>query len=175
MANKAYIGIDPGSKGFIALHSDDIIQFWSLADNDYYKISDILKEIKTAYPNVMCVMESVHALYGSSAKATFSFGEINGLLKGLLIANKIPYSLVEPKKWQAEIWDNKDIVASYKKVTIRGKETTKKEINTKLTSLNSAKRLYPHIDFRKTDRCKNFDDNKVDSLLLATYALRKNL
>lgn len=173
--NRAYLGIDVGSKGFITLNTNNELKFFSIKDNDYYQLSNILFDIKSKYPNVVCVMEEVHALFGSSAKSTFSFGEINGLLKGLLIANKIPYHLVQPKKWQSEIWENKDLVVTYKDVTIKGKVVKKKEINTKQTSLNAAKRIFPNIDFRKTERCKIFDDNKVDSLLISEYGRRKNL
>lgn len=172
---RVYIGIDVGSKGFITFINNGVFEFYSIADNDFYRLGDILSGIKAKHPNVVCVMEEIHALYNSAAKSTFSFGEINGLLKGLLIANKIPYHLVPPKKWQSEIWENKDMVVTYKDIVIRGKATKKKEVNTKQTSINAAKRLFPNIDFRKNERCKNIDDNKVDSLLIAEYGRRLNL
>jgi hypothetical protein len=62
-----------------------------------------------------------------------------------------------------------------KKITIKGKETIRKEVDTKNTSYNAARRLFPNIDFRKSERCKSFDDNKVDATLIAEYARRKNL
>lgn len=175
MTSRCYIGIDVGSKGFITLNTGDELRFFSIADNDSYQLSDILHSIKEEFPNVVCAMEEIHAIFGSSAKATFAFGEINGLLKGLLIANKIPYHLIPPKTWQKEVWKNKDMVISYKNVVIKGKETSKKEINTKQTSFNAAKRIFPTVDLRKNERCKNYDDNKVDSLLLSEYGRRKNL
>lgn len=175
MNDRVYLGIDVGSKGFITLNTGREFKFFPIADNDAYQLSNILNEIKTLYPNVVCIMEEIHALYNSAAKATFSFGEINGLLKGLLIANKIPYHLVPPKKWQSEMWDNKDMIVTYKQITIRGKTVNKKEVNTKQTSFNAAKRIFPEVDFRKTERCKNYDDNKVDSVLLSEYGRRKNL
>jgi hypothetical protein len=169
---RVYLGIDPGSKGFITLMSDEGIEFFSIEDNDFYKLGDILHDIKERYSDVVCVMEEVHAIFGSSAKGTFNFGEINGLLKGLLIANKIPYHLIQPKIWQKEIWDNKDMVYLYK-MSKDGKK--KKVVNTKPTSFNAAKRLFPNVDFRKTTRCKKDDDNKIDSLLICEYGRRKNL
>lgn len=175
MENRVYLGIDVGSKGFITLNTGSEFKFYSIADNDIYQLSDIFRDIKNEYPNVVCVMELIHAIFGSSAKATFAFGEINGILKGLLMANKIPYHLVPPKTWQKEMWDNKDLVVSYKTIKVKGKDVSKKEINTKQTSINAAKRIFPNIDLRKTERCKNYDDNKVDSLLLAEYGRRKNL
>lgn len=173
--SRVYMGIDPGSKGFITVMHDTGMMFFSIEDNDFYRIGDIFAEIKELFPNVVCVMEEVHAIFGSAAKSTFSFGEINGLLKGLLIANKIPYHLVQPKKWQSEIWDFKDMVVTYKDVLVKDKVVRKKEVNTKQTSFNAVKRIFPNVDLRKNERCKKSDDNKVDSLLIAEYARRKNL
>lgn len=175
MNKRVYMGIDPGAKGFITLMSDDGMEFFSIEDNDFYKLGDILHDIKERYSDVVGIMEEVHAIFGSSAKGTFNFGEINGLLKGLLIANKIPYHLVQPKTWQKEIWDNKDIVATYKTITVKGKFVNKKDVNTKASSLNAAKRIFPNVDFRKTTRCQKEDDNKIDSLLICEYGRRKNL
>lgn len=41
-------------------------------------------KIRAEYDDITCVMEQIHAIFGSSAKATFSFGEINGVLLILL-------------------------------------------------------------------------------------------
>lgn len=170
---KAIIGIDPGSKGYITLSyyneekNKNEYKFFSLIDNSPQKLGVILKDIKYMFNEVIAVMEEVHAIFGSSSKATFSFGQILGLLKGLLIANGIPYNLVQPKEWQSEIWINED------KKYIYNKEG-KKKINTKGTSLNAAIRLFPNIDLKRTPACKKPDDNKVDSLLICEYARRKN-
>ena len=91
------------------------------------------------------------------------------------MANNIPYHLVQPKEWQSVIWINSDIVATIKEVQTKKGVVKRKEINTKKTSINAAKRLFPSIDFRRNVRCKNIDDNKVDSLLIAEYGRRKNL
>ena len=169
------MAIDPGSKGFIVTQKNSEFSFYSIADNDLHQLAKIIENIRLSNTNLVCVMEQIHAIFGSSAKATFSFGEIYGQLQGLLIANKIPYVLVQPKAWQKEMWTNSDMVVNYKKVAIKGKETIRKEVDTKNTSINAAKRLFPHIDFRKSERCKNVDDNKVDATLMSEYARRKNL
>lgn len=172
---RVYLGIDVGSQGFLALNKGNEFEFFSIAENDYYQLSEKMRQIKEKYPNVVCIMEAIHAIFGSSAKSTFSFGEINGLLKGLLIANKIPYHLIPPKKWQETMWEHSDLVVKYKQVKVKDKLVSKKEINSKQTSLNAAKRLFPLIDLRRTERCKKFDDNKVDSILISEYGRRKNL
>lgn len=179
---KTYIGIDPGSKGFItAMFPDGKKEFYSIDENDDLALDRILKDIKKRSWEVVVCMESIHAIFGSSAGATFAFGEIFGILKGLLVANAIPFHLVPPKEWQKEIWIHSDEIY----VTKQRKQTDKKTgeqiiksikaVDTKSTSINAARRLFPTVDLRKNERCKTTDDNKVDSLLMAEYARRKNL
>ena len=168
---KKYVGIDPGQRGYMTIErANGHYDFYSFQDNDLYKIGDVLAELAKSDEEYMVIMEEIHALFGSSAKATFSFGEIYGTLKGLLIANKIPYSLVPPSKWQKKIWINSDVEYIHKIVCGKPKKT----INTKKTSINAAKRLFPSIDLRRNERCKNIDDNKVDSLLIMEYGRRNN-
>ena len=177
MDGKTFIGIDPGSKGFCAvIYPDNSKEFVSIADNDELGLVRKLKIIKDkSNGNIVACMEEIHAIFGSSAKATFSFGQIFGVLKGILIALEIPYHLVPPKAWQKEIWINSDMVVSYKVIKRNGKEINVKDINTKATSFNASRRLFPDVDLRRSERCRNFDDNKSDSLLVAEYARRKNL
>lgn len=175
MNDKCYIGIDPGSRGFISVQYDGEFSFYSIEDNDLYQLSEIMANIRNAYSNLVCVIEDVHAIGNSAASSTFTFGFNKGYLVGLLAANKIPYILIQPKTWQKEMWQNSDMVVNYKKVVLKGKETIRKEVDTKNTSINAAKRLFPHIDFRKSERCKKLDDNKVDATLMSEYARRKNL
>lgn len=164
-----YIGIDPGSKGFATLMEDGKpIAFASFQLCD----QNALAEFFRSHADCKVCMEEVHALYGSSAKSTFAFGEINGFLKGLFTANQIPYTLVQPKKWQKEIWVTQDMVYDYK---VDEDGNGRKVVNTKQTSINAAKRLFPGLDLRRTQNCKNIDDNKVDSILIAEYARRINL
>ncbi len=172
---KTYIAIDPGSKGFITIrHDNGLFEFIPIEGCNIHNLALKFQQLHIS-KDVFAVMEEVHAIFGSSAKATFAFGEINGLLKGLLIATGIPYQLVQPKTWQKEIWINQDMVVEYKKVVVKGVEQNRKDVNTKQTSFNAAKRLFPDIDLRKSERCRNLDDNKCDSLLLCEYARRKNL
>jgi len=173
--SKMYMGIDPGAKGFITTYFDGLWRHYSIEDNDLLGLAKILRQIKEMHPQIACVIEEVHALFGSSAKSTFSFGWINGALIALLIANEIPYTLVQPKKWQAAIWSNKDMVVTFKKEKRKDKEITKKDVNTKQTSINACRRLFPSLDLRKSERAKNPDDNKVDSILICEYARRMNL
>lgn len=166
--SKTYIGIDPGSKGYITVIKGQDIDFLSIAENDYHDVALYLKNVTTlAEGGCVCCMESIHAVFGSSAKATFSFGETFGVLQGLLIALGIPYHLVPPKTWQKEMWITEDKVYKSK--------DGKKSIDNKPTSINAARRLFPDVDFRRTPKFKNMDDNKCDATLICEYGRRKNL
>lgn len=172
---KKYIGIDVGNKGFISVIDNGDYRFCSIEDSDNQSLSRFLLD-ETLGQSVAVVIEDVHAIYGSSAEGTFNFGFIKGFLVGMLVAHKIPYTLVQPKEWQGEIWINADMVVNYKKITQKnGKVINRKETDTKATSINAAQRLFPSVDFRKNERCRKVDDNKVDALLMAEYARRKNL
>lgn len=173
---KAFIGVDVGKRGCIALQCGNAKDFYFISEMDCYMLADTFAEIRAKYENISCVIEDVHALFNSAAKATFSFGENKGMLIGLLCANKIPYTLVPAKEWQSCIWTNADKEYDYKLVKDKkGNETAKKTVNTKKTSINAAKRLFPYTDLRRSSACKNIDDNKVDALLMSEYARRKNL
>lgn len=164
-SEKTYIGIDPGSKGFLtAIHPDGKIDFCSISENNYRDVSKWLADNGT---NAVCCMEEIHAVFGSSAKATFSFGETFGVLQGLLVALGIPFHLVQPKVWQKEMWITQD-----KEYKTRG---GKKSVDNKPTSINAARRLFPDVDFRRSEKCKNIDDNKCDATLICEYGRRKNL
>lgn len=166
---KAYIGIDPGSLGYISVdYGDGLHEFCSLKENGWQDVSLFLHNVmvQTNY-NCVCCMEEIHAVFGSSAKGTFSFGEVYGMLQGLLIALGIPYHLVPPKTWQKEMWITGDKVYKTK--------NGKRSVDNKPTSINAARRLFPNVDFRRTEKCKNVDDNKCDATLICEYGRRKNL
>lgn len=169
---KLIIGIDPGEKGFLASYNVESgeREYLSISDHTVREISDYIRDCveKFGASNVTVCIEEVHAVFGSSAKSTFNFGKIFGLLQGIVIASGASYSLVPPKEWQKEIWNNSDKVTRYNKAG--GKMT-----DTKGTSLNAAIRLFPTIDFRRTKNCKKLDDNKIDATLIQEYARRKNL
>lgn len=173
---KTYIGIDPGKIGFItALFPSGATEFYAITELDELSLYKCLVGIRERSWQVTAVLEDVHAIFGSSAKSTFAFGEIKGLLKGLLIASEIPYTLIPPKEWQDCIWTHSDEVATYKVIKTKKGESKRKVVDTKKTSINAARRLFPRVDLRRNEHCKSIDDNKVDSLLMAEYARRKNL
>lgn len=174
--NKTYIGIDPGCEGFIAvMRADGERDFLPVKGCTYGGIADFLRELRSS-GDVFCCMEDVHAVFGSAAGATFEFGRINGLLEGILVALCIPYQKVPPKTWQNAVWTHSDKVYVSRERKVRGGEVRSvSSVDTKRTSMNAAVRLFPDVDFRKSPRSRNLDDNKCDAMLVCEYGRRMNL
>lgn len=160
------LGVDPGSSGFVvALDSESRVfldsfqlPFFSDGQLDVQSVYSWLKGLTDEYGMVVrCGLESVHAIFGSSAKSTFQFGRVLGSLETMLTAASVSFRPVTPKTWQKLLW------AGIKPVHRGGK------LDTKAMSFSAVQKLYPEVDFRRTPRCKNFDDNKVDATLIAYY------
>jgi hypothetical protein len=173
---KAYMGIDPGKDGFITVLITGVgdkieLVFHKIPligkEVDLNELNRVIKIIGEQFAGCLhCVIEDVHAKYGSSAGATFSFGYVCGATEAIIMANNIPHTKVQPKKWQKDMWEG---VPVQKKPSSTGKTLVN---DTKLMSLMAVKRLFPEIDLRATDRSRKPHDGKVDSLLLAEYGRR---
>ena len=171
---KISIGIDPGKTGFLTVIGVDGIKAFypmplvkkELDIDTLVKWFDSIPKLFEPFDSYHCVLEDVHAMFGSSAKGTFTFGYVCGVLEALLVANRIPYTKVAPKKWQKQMWEGIPLI---KKPSTSGKTQV---TDTKAMSLLAAKRLFPDVDLRATERSKIPHDGKIDSLLLAEYCRR---
>lgn len=170
MENKLYIGIDPGKNGFITVFQNDAKSFIPIPligkEYDIKELSNIFQFFNKVDTKTYCVLEDVHALFGASAGSTFEFGFGLGLLEALLVANDIPYSKIQPKKWQKQMFEG---IAEVTKPSSTGKT---QRTDTKAMALIAAKRMFPDIDLRASDRSKKPHDGKVDSLLMCEYCRR---
>lgn len=170
--SKVYIGIDPGKDGFICAAIGDSYTFNPIPkvgkEVDIHKLSSMLYELALINPEqIHCVLEDVHAMFGSSAKGTFNFGYVCGIIEGIICTLEIPYTKVQPKTWQKEMWQG---IPLQKKPSTTGKTQV---TNTKLMSELAAKRLFPNIDLRATERSTKNHDGKIDALLMCEYCKRK--
>lgn len=158
-----YIGFDPGKKGYACVYEA------STGSYEHYPVFDskrlnpqligVLRIIAENYKSkAIAVVEQVHSMPHQGMASTFSFGTNYGMLLGMLETLGVPYITCTPGKWQKTMWESCD-----------------KAANSKLTSYNAARRLLPEMDFRRSERCKTFDDNLVDSTLICLYAQRKQL
>lgn len=161
---KKYVGIDVGVNGGIAiLDGDRKLQLYSIpkigTHVDYRELYFIIRHINNVE---YVVIEDIHAIFGASAKSTFNFGYIAGMLLGIVISCEYKFELVQPKEWQKEIWTNADKVIK-----------SNKRVDAKATSLLAAKRLFPGEKFLATNISRAPHDGLVDSALLAEYCLRR--
>ncbi len=158
--------IDVGKDGAIVVFGNDEILLKTVVPTignqiDLYAIRDIFSGYTTS--SIHVVIEDVHAIFGAAAKSTFNFGWSLGILEGIMAGLSIPYTKIAPKVWQKEMWQG--ITPVYK--------AGAKTIDTKATSLLAAKRLFPLVDLRKSDRAGKPHDGIVDALLMAEYCRRK--
>jgi hypothetical protein len=165
-----FIGVDIGKKGaIVALDSRGQILGKHLIPMVKDKVIDteLLKvfEQYSEFQIFICI-EEVHSIYGTSAKSNFSFGEIFGKKKMIGAVLSVHYGatfdLVPPKKWQSNIWTSTD------KIFKSGKR-----VDTKATSLVTARRLAPNETFLATSRSRVPHDGLVDAFLIAKYTLLK--
>jgi hypothetical protein len=172
---KIFIGIDPGLKGGIAILIPDKPPLLSVMPLLAKVEIDVKKVLELIYigRNVHIIIEDVHSIFGASASANFSFGFGCGSLFTVLKLANVPFTKVSPKQWQKEMWQGvKPIEINTGKKNKDG--SPKYKIDTKATSLLSATRLFPNINFMASERSKIPHDGIIDSLLMAEYGRRKN-
>lgn len=101
-----HIGIDPGASGCIAAISETgvrTLRFQKATDKDIYEFMSDLSLSGTCF----CTKEKVWAMPSTDgdsrkmgASTSFTFGENNGFIRGILVATMIPYEEKTPQTWQ---------------------------------------------------------------------------
>lgn len=165
------IGIDPGANGAIFVLDNGRPGECFIVPKignmfDILGLVHILRSLITLDCHVY--IEDVHAVFGSAAGATFSFGETVGAIKASVIALGFRYTLVQPKKWQAVSFAGVPEIRKPDTIDKNGKPK-KGRVDTKAMALIASKRLFPAVDTRASVRCKNSHDGIVDALLIAYY------
>lgn len=143
----AIAGFDPGLDGSMAI-------LWTgepvVVPYDRALYIQTLRDFQCKGFKVVAAVEHVGGIPGQSAPAAFNFGAVTGFLHGVLETLRIPYELVRPQKWKKEFSCTSD----------------------KNTSIEVAKRLFPGVNLRRTERCKKDHDGMSEALLLAEYMRR---
>lgn len=178
-----HIGIDPGKQGAIVCINTDIDEVLikmipkipGSQEIDEHELNLILSNIRDHKHHI--VIEDLKAIYGVASSATFTFGDICGLIRGMLVANNLRFTKVSPQTWQKEMFQGvKEIrKPSTTRLNKFNKPTlVKGRIETKAMSIMAAKRLFPHVSL-KTSTTKNAVDKDgiSDALLMAEYSRRK--
>jgi len=194
---RLWVGIDPGKSGGIAAMSENgLVGMWEIPkigdDIDSARLCDILMALNDSN-NASIMVEDVHSLFGMSASTNFSMGHTLGIIIGVVTACRMRLIRVQPKQWQKEIWVNSD----YEYLPIKPKQK-KPSVDTKLTSLKAAHRLFPRADFRGEIKVEYYADSSanrkkgiagqqipskrtkdhdgiIDAVCIAEFARRKNV
>lgn len=148
---RAWVGIDPGKSGAMAvIWNDETLQPTLIEYTGplCYKTS-LCDTLRT---EIRVVVERLFARPGklSSAKANFELGRCMGELETMLSMCGIPFQEVTPQAWQKEFGISGD----------------------KQTHIDCAKRLFPGVSLKRSEKCVKDFDGYADALLMAEYARR---
>lgn len=156
---KVFIGIDPGAMGAMAVLEDGESPRLVLCDYEAYD-GFIRSHAFAKHPDgtpmfyLHVVIEDVHAMPMNGCKGNFMLGWSLGRIQQIVDTCTVRYQLVKPQQWQKEYGiSNKD--------------------KAKSQSIATAKRLFPGVDLRRTERCTKDHDGFADALLLAEYSRRR--
>ena len=103
------------------------------------------------------ILEQVASRPGMSAPAVFKFGQVFGIIEGLLAGKQIPYMMVIPAVWCRVMHQG-----------IPGDDP-------KSRSVVALGRLFPTVDLRASERSQKPHEGLMDGLLLAEWGRRKAL
>ena len=109
------IGIDPGLKGALAVWDGELLAIEDMPivkaksrgnDLNLPGLVDIFDILGHGADHAF--IEQVSAMPGQGVSSTFKFGSVYGATRALVMANRIPMTLVHPSKWKPEFGLTKD-------------------------------------------------------------------
>lgn len=179
---KCWLGFDVGKNGAICgitSHGEITTQVMPLVNEEISlkTLSDILEIYSEEY-DIVCGVEDIHSIFGSSAKSNFQFGRSLGILEGLLASKRLPFIKIAPKTWQKlcfmGVSETRKLPTAEQIANAAKKQKSPQgSIDTKAMALLAAQRLFPKETFLASSRSKKPHDGIVDALLIA-YFLKCN-
>lgn len=176
---KYYLAADPGKNGaFVVIDEKNnvLTKVMPLIGKEI-DIHQVVQFLSSFEGEKHFVLEDVHAHQLSGRTACFEFGRSTAIIETAVIALGIPYTKVQSKDWQKEMWQGiKPVGINTGKKTKQG--NIKYKIDTKASSLLAARRLYPNVSLRDESKklkvnSKGEHDGIIDALLMAGYCKRK--
>ena len=154
-----YIGIDPGLDGGIAvlMHRTQSVYKTPVIGGKDYDIGAMRKILATLkdLDSIFVVIENQISMPGQGLTSTLQTGKGFGIWLGLLAGLGLPYQVIGAKQWQTKLFTG-----------------VKGTLDTKAKSEVIAKRLFPDVDFRKSERATKANDGLTDAILIAEYGRR---
>ena len=148
--DKIYVGIDPGSKGAIAVVAGDLVAIDDMPTLEF--LMNNTTGLKTNQGDRYRVaIEQVHPLPGQSCIASFTYGENFLLAKLIGMCYSASPVMVSPQRWKS-FYGLK-----------RSKDETKTEY--KRRSVEKARELFPQV----ADILKTSKDGRAEALLIANW------
>ena len=145
---RAYVGIDPGKSGALAIiYETGEIEVHPFDVSDYNQTLNFV----SLYHQPICCVEKVGAMPGQGVVSMFNFGHNLGLIEGFLKAYDIPYQMVPPQTWKKEFSLSSE----------------------KAKSIEVCQKLFPKVSLLATERSRKPNDGMAEALLMAEYARRK--
>lgn len=95
------VGVDPGWSGGIAFYDGATMQAFKFDGLTERDLSDLIQD-RTLKPCKVW-LEQVHSMPGQGVSSVWKFGQMYGLLRGILIASHLPHETVTPQVWQREM------------------------------------------------------------------------
>jgi len=149
MSENAWIGVDPGISGAMALVPETSPPQVADYPGNPRDITGTLQGWLIDYDVQLVAIEAASSRPGQGVRSVFTFGRSFGEWLGILAALGIPHLLVTAREWQ------------------RGLVRPSDGSDPKSRSLTVARRLFPEIDLHRKK-----DHHRSDALLLAYWAKR---
>lgn len=178
MKKRCYLGFDVGKHGaIVGIDADGNVttNAMPLAASGEISLKTIFEILKNYTDNydIICAVEDVHSIFGSSAKSNFQFGRALGVLEGFIGSFEFPFIQVAPKTWQKVAFlgvpEIRKAPTSEQISKAKLGEVAKGSVDTKAMALIAAERLFPKVNLFANSRCKKPNDGIVDALLIAHF------
>ena len=150
-----FIGIDPGSKGAIAVldEKSNVVLLEDMPFVKSEKVVDLFAFSEILRPYIQgehhCCLEKCQYTPAIKGSGAFTFGKTVGYTEAFLIQSQVSHELVKPQLWKKEY-------------SLLGKD--------KVGSLEVARRLYVNV----ASKLLKTKDGRAEALLIAEYCRRKN-
>jgi Holliday junction resolvasome RuvABC endonuclease subunit len=99
MKPPAWIGIDPGASGAIAVVFSSGNVCGIKNDSTEHELAEWIRDLALSH-ELAAVIERVNAMPKQGVSSTFKFGKSFGFLIGLLTALQVPFEAYTPQVWQ---------------------------------------------------------------------------